>query len=303
MRTVTINYSNFWGTTDKLDAEYFYRMFPAVRDYYDVKMSGVPDFMLYSVYGYITDKAPQAKRILISCEGGGDHFKEGGKLAPGVYDPDFFHYGLTCWWNNEHPNHTYMPPPLINVNLYNGGVKAALVDRRQPSRKHIFCNFIYSNGNSMDRITFKNMLSHQHKGVHCPGPAETNVTPIRFTGYNKESYLIKQAYQSHCKFSIAFENCYSPGYTTEKLSDPLIARSVPIYHGNYPHVQALFNPDCFIHVDLFKSFEEAIEHVIYVDQHPVMYESLLDAPVFLGNSIPYFWDDQYYAEFWNKVFG
>lgn len=300
MKTIKIGYSNFWGTVEPLDGEYFYRMFPWLRGEYNIRTDKHPDYVFYSVYGYITNKAPLACRILISCEGGGDHLAEGGKLAPNEYDAQFFNYGLTCW-PNPSDNHLYLPPPLININLYNGGVENVLIKREKPVPvdMRMFCNFIYSNPYSQIRRQFKDRLS-RYKQVMCPGPVDTNTKPIKFTGYNKESYLEKQRYQAWCKFSIAFENCYSPGYTTEKLSDPLIARSVPIYSGN-PMVQHMFNADAFIDVDNFMSHEAAIEHIEEVDNDPNLYNAYLNAPPIKGREL--LWNGERYLAFFRKIFG
>jgi hypothetical protein len=69
--------------------------------------------------------------------------------------------------------------------------------------------------------------------------------------------VVKQAFQARCKFSIAMENSYFPGYNTEKITDPLVARSVPIYKGD-PRIAETFNPLAFINLSDFKSDEEAI---------------------------------------------
>ena len=43
------------------------------------------------------------------------------------------------------------------------------------------------------------------------------------------------------KFNIAFENRSLPGYTTEKIFEPMLARCLPIYWGN-PLINEEFNP-------------------------------------------------------------
>jgi alpha(1,3/1,4) fucosyltransferase len=48
------------------------------------------------------------------------------------------------------------------------------------------------------------------------------------------------------------ENSYFPGYSTEKLTDPFVARSVPIYKGD-PRVAEWFNPKAFINLADFHS--------------------------------------------------
>jgi alpha(1,3/1,4) fucosyltransferase len=301
MKSVTIGFSNFWGGSDSLImVDYFYRCFPFLRDHYDFKLSNNPDVMFYSVYGYIRNLAPESVRVLMSMENG-DPFFLGAKMAPEMYDTGFFHYGLTSAFDSPHPNHCYLFPPLVNLNLYNDGYRSLLRDGSPAPEKKFFCDFIYSNPYSQLRRDFCRQLG-KYKRVECPGPVDRNTT-VHFTGYNKETFLFKQAFQSECKFSIAFENTYySPGYTTEKLTDPLVARSVPIYSGN-PKVSELFNPKSFINVDSFTSWDKAIEYIEYVDEADDVYDAYLNEPPFVNNRVPDRICDDVYLNFFRRIFG
>lgn len=302
MKAVRIGFSNMWGGhDDDFTDEYFYKLFHFLRDEYRVQVVDNPDFMFYSVYGYIKKPAPYATRILISGECG-DHFKEGGKMSPTYTDPNFFHYGLTCAWDNTHPNHIFLPQPLIHLNLYNDGWRSLIRDGTPPPGKKYFCNFIYGNPYSPDRIEFCKKLM-EYKRVECAGPVLNNTNVLRgLPAYDGAGYRAKQHFQSQCKFSIAFENNYFPGYTSEKLSDPLVARSVPIYFGN-PKVDYIFNPSSFIDVRGFDNFEEAIDYVKEIDQDDERYEQMISAPPFPSNRIPDRFSDAAYLTFFRRVFG
>jgi alpha(1,3/1,4) fucosyltransferase len=95
----------------------------------------------------------------------------------------------------------------------------------------------------------------------------------------------KLEFQSHCKFTIAFENSSSPGYTTEKLLHAYITGTVPIYWGN-PEVTRDFNPASFINCHDFNNFEEVVERVKEVDQNDKLYDEILQEPAFRENAIP-----------------
>jgi hypothetical protein len=143
----------------------------------------------------------------------------------------------------------------------------------------------------------------KYKRIECPGPVANNSPALLgLPSYDKLGYNVKQAFQSHCKFSLAFENNYFPGYTTEKLSDPLVARSVPIYLGN-PKVREIFNPESYINVGGFDSWDDAIEYVASVDQDEHLYESYLNAPPFKNNEIPEKFSDSTYLAFFKRIFG
>jgi len=302
MKKISLGFSNFWGNSGGFTAEYFFRMFPFLKPFYNitVRQDDDVDFMLYSVYGYVQKQAPNAVRVLISGEAG-DHFEEGGKMAPGVYELGFYHYGLTCASKNPRKNHAYFPQPLLMLNLYNDGWKSLIRDDSPPPEKTRFCDFIYSNGNSMVRRYFCSLLKH-YRWVDCAGAVDRNCNDLVGTGYDGPGYLAKQAFQSKHKFSIAFENNYFPGYTTEKLSDPLVARSVPIYSGN-PDVDNLFNPEAFICVDNFDDHLSAIDYIRAVDNSDKLYNLHLNAPPFRNNKIPDQYSDEFYIDFMRGIFG
>lgn len=89
----------------------------------------------------------------------------------------------------------------------------------------------------------------------------------------------------HYKFNIAMENSMVDDYTTEKLVDALYAGTVPIYWGNRK-VGKQFNPEAFIDISDFDSFDSAIEYILRVDADEDLYNKYLEAvPVLENESI------------------
>lgn len=143
-------------------------------------------------------------------------------------------------------------------------------DKRSLLSRHTrFCNFVYSNGNSPERIHFMRLLS-QYKPVDCGGTVLNNMG---------ECVRDKIAFCSSYKFTIAFENYPAAGYTTEKLIDPLAALSLPIYWGA-PDVGKEVNPSRFVNAGDFLSPEALAEYIIRLDQDEELYLSYMDGPVF-----------------------
>src|SRR5438309_10477229 len=68
------------------------------------------------------------------------------------------------------------------------------------------------------------------------------------------------------KFNIAFENASLPGYTTEKIVEPMAARCLPIYWGN-PLIHREFNPKSFLNYVDFRDEAALIERIIELDQN------------------------------------
>jgi hypothetical protein len=299
MRTVGLAFANMWGHSSGFRSDYLLDCFPFLRGHYRFALTKSPELAFFSVYGYIEDRYDGATRIVYAGEPG-DHLAQGGKLAPGAYEQNFFQFGITCAVEQTSSNHCYMPAGFLHLNLYNHGVRTLIRKPQETAApKEFFCNFIYSNGNSRDRVEFFHKMSH-YKHVESCGHVERNNDALTHAAYSKEGYLLKQAFQARCKFSIAMENTYFPGYNTEKITDPFVARSVPIYKGD-PKIAETFNPPAFINLDDFKSDEEAIEFIEAVDQDDSLYQAYLDAPPFVGNAVPARFTDEYYLEFWRRI--
>jgi hypothetical protein len=130
-----------------------------------------------------------------------------------------------------------------------------------------FCNFVYSNPRAQRRVTFFKKLSAR-KNVDSGGGMCNNLGRV---------VTDKLAFLQHYKFTIAFENQSAPGYTTEKIFEPMVANSIPIYWGN-PFIAQEFNPQSIINVHDFGSDEEAIERILEIDADDELYKQYLQRP-------------------------
>ena len=75
------------------------------------------------------------------------------------------------------------------------------------------------------------------------------------------------------KLTVAFENSIDEDYVTEKLFDPLVAGSVPVYLGA-PNIDELAPGDhCFINALDFGSPRELAEHLRYLDSDEDAYQA------------------------------
>src|SRR5262249_46742765 len=176
------------------------------------------------------------------------------------------------------------------------GVQSMLLkdrgDEKILSRKQKFCAFIFRNGSVERRNQFFHRLS-KYRQVDSSG------TWLNNTGHtvgNKVEFL------KDYKFNIAFENFSAPGYTTEKILDPLLANCVPIYWGD-PMVAQDFNERCFVNVGKFESDEAAIQTIIELDRSDEMYRQYLAAPCFPGKAPPPYWELQRLRNFLQTAMG
>ena len=159
--------------------------------------------------------------------------------------------------------------------------KNTILPKEMATRR--FCNFLYGNDN-MDlegvvlRKRFFRLLS-KYKHIDSPGKVYNNMpNPISSSKNWQEE---KQKFLEGYKFTIAFENSNSDGYTTEKLPDPLVAHSIPIYFGN-PKVGLEYNKKAFIHVNDYKSLEDVVKKVIELDNDDDAYMAMLNEPPLLN---------------------
>lgn len=155
--------------------------------------------------------------------------------------------------------------------------------------KNGFCNFLVSNPRGAERNKFFKMLNRR-KAVDSGGRHFNNIGRIVS---NKLSFI------SDYKFTLAFENSSSPGYTTEKLVEPMLAHSLPIYWGN-PDVARDFNPRSFINISDFPSFEAAVDHILKVDSDEQLYLSYLREPWFNRNHAPEWFTPEHTSAALNK---
>jgi hypothetical protein len=123
-----------------------------------------------------------------------------------------------------------------------------------------FCNFVYSNSVKF-REGFFQALS-QYKTVDAPGRSMRNRPSLEEENNDADKWVKKRRFLSQYKFTISFENCSTIGYNTEKLTDPMLAGSIPIYWGN-PSIARHFNPQSFINAhDYLKVIHNPLTRIL-----------------------------------------
>jgi hypothetical protein len=173
--------------------------------------------------------APGAFQIAYLCE----------NIRP---EPDRYDWCFGTWSEEvvRHPRYTritwhgFDPASLVKTEEQ---VEAWLARPRQ------FCSFFYSNPVA-HRESFCRALS-RYKQVDCPGRSLRNMPPIDDGTAGPDKWTRKREFLAQYRFTIAFENTRAPGYRTEKILDPMLAGSIPIYWGD-PRIAAEFNPRSFI---------------------------------------------------------
>ena len=166
---------------------------------------------------------------------------------------------------------------------------ASRLNRLQPISRHIkpywfipekFCCMIVSNGNVAARTKIFQLMS-QYKRVDSAGRYMNNMNIELYDDYTSEEFI---KFIAQYKFMICFENTIEGTYITEKLINPLLAGTIPIYYGtNY--CQQVFNKDAYLHLEdeSERSYKALIERIKELDDDDTQYLHMVNRPVFNPN--------------------
>lgn len=148
-----------------------------------------------------------------------------------------------------------------------------------------FCFFAYSNcdDKKFDGVAFRkkfyNTIQYlSNNRVDNYGKCYGGNTNGHYT--NNDQFL--QSY----KFVIAIENQFLTGYITEKLLNPILAGSVPIYMGA-PDVCNYINPKRFINIRNFIDMEHCIKYVLSIENDIERYKKILEEPIWVNPNMQY----------------
>ncbi|ETK80854.1 hypothetical protein L915_13563 [Phytophthora nicotianae] len=149
-----------------------------------------------------------------------------------------------------------------------------------PSERR-FCAYLYARCDRPHREYMFDLLNAVEPvdalGI-CAGssrPPDKSYKASRYAKwFNDEAVTSYKNY----KFVVAFENSAEPGYVTEKLVNPLLAGSIPIYLGNSTTASQLFNPGSYIDCGHFEKLEDCAAFVLEVHKSPRLYDQMRREP-------------------------
>lgn len=197
-----------------------------------------------------------------------------------------------------------LPPFLFFKNfVFEPQNNITTIDQAQSllSEKKKFCNFLYSNANAHPiRDQIFHHISKQYKKVDSLGK-HLNNTGVKGTGYVghiRDCVTLKQPY----KFSIACENAYYKGYTTEKILTSLQAHTIPIYFGN-PLIGCDINPKSFINYHDFNNLEDMLDFIKKVDESDELWCKMIVEPWQTPEIMKHAKErEKKYYNFWTNLF-
>jgi hypothetical protein len=162
-----------------------------------------------------------------------------------------------------------------------------LADRPQISAEELrnktkFCNFIYSN--SRLAHPFREQFFHALNRVipvASAGRILRNDNSLSGNDTTTDWGAEKRKFVEEFRFTIAIENSEQPGYCTEKISDALLAHTIPIYWGD-PRITEEFNSKAFLHLRDYADKDEATAYIQNLNLDLDRQLTMLNLPVFAG---------------------
>ena len=276
---IRLDFCDFWPGFPKTN-NFFYHL---LRERFDVEICDSPDFLIFADPGQHLHRVHNCVKIYVAQE---------------VFKPDFrcYDYAFTCH-DLEDSRNLRMPYYVMtrdDKDLIRGEENLAEI----MARKTRFCSFVVTNAKKRKthkRIEFFHRLC-QYKQVDSGGLALNNIGRVI-----PRELKYKLDFIRPCKFNIAFENNSVPGYTTEKIVDAMMARTVPIYWGN-PRIAEEFNPKSFLNYHDFPNEVALIEKIIELDQDDAKYLEYLRQPYFHNNQPNEFYSHKRLLDQFEKIF-
>jgi hypothetical protein len=204
-----------------------------VTDHFDIVESQTPDVIVFGPYGQdIPNRGPYL-RVAYLCE----------NYRPLLQNCDFCFGAQDAPWLDSRRYfriHWHGLNPQALIKPAGRDIEALAAEK-----SHL-CNFIYSN-----RVPYREKLYDRlsrHIFIHSPGGSRNNCSVSSLSArHSSLSWSTKRDYLRHFKYTLALESYWSPGYRTEKLTDPMLADSIPIYVGDQLASQT-FNPKSFLEI-------------------------------------------------------
>lgn len=248
---VKIFFSDFWEGFNNTD-NFIFNNLKRIRE--DIVFDSNPDFLFYSSQGSKYTSFKNCVRVYYTGENDVPNFNNC-DYAMSFHPIDFG------------DRHLRFPLYLLYDNCFEQIRREKNVSLELANRK--FCNFVYSNSKLAD--PFREYFFHElskYKKIDSGGRLLNNVGTL---------VADKKSFIQNYKFTIAFENSSVKGYTTEKIIEPMVMNSMPIYWGN-PQVNLDFNEDSFIWIKEKSKIKEMIDYIVFLDENADEYLNKLSLP-------------------------
>ena len=283
--------------------EIFRQQFPYVLSEYDLEISDSAEVIFYSVFDPFNERFWPDRRLwlrVMPVLPAGNYvrvFISGENVEPDMNHCDF---AISFSTIVEHPNHLHLPLWVYDLRRW-GYTPESLVKPDDSdweyvaSTKNNFCNFIYSHP-----VSFRNAIfaaCNKYKHVVAAGRCENNMDGWLLPNDDLGKINFLRPY----KFTLAIENSIWPGYLTEKLVEPMLVNSIPIYVGD-PLAPQTFNRESYIDYSSFDSIKHMVDFVREIDNDKSLYLKMLSVPFYRDNRVPGYAKESVIKAFFDSIF-
>jgi len=257
-------FTSFWGKFDIYDNVFTY----ALSQKYNIEVT--PDSPDLVISNDFRERYQNAKMIYFS----GEPF-----FDLGVHD-----YALTSFYVDDSRFYRVPLYLLYAYEYYKCGFTSSYeeilysklkIDSSILNYKPKFCAYVARGPGKSDcqRSSFFEIMS-MYKQVDALGEHYNNGPMIGGESGSIVGSINKCETLKYYKFSMAFENSLEYngkiGYTTEKIYEPMMALSIPIYWGN-AKIAEDFNVKSFLNWNDYGSNEKLAERVVEIDNDDDLY--------------------------------
>jgi len=182
----------------------------------------------------------------------------------------------------KHPYNIYLPQ--VFTSLWERRDNYKQIEIKDKSK---FCAYMYSYDLKYRVDMFKLISSYKKVdalGKSCNPNIKNRNQTSRVINNEKETYndIAVKLYQNY-KFVLALENGVEIGYVTEKILNPILAGSIPIYQGP-SDIFNIFNKKRMIYIPDFKKEKDLIEHIRKIDNDDNLYRQIIEENIFVDDS-------------------
>lgn len=250
-KKIKINYIDFWPGFDKND-NFFQRI---LDKYYEVEISDKPDYLFCSVFGRKHFNYQDCVKI----------FYTGENIVP---DFNVYDYAMGFHYIDFEDRYLRVPHYILYDKAIPLALKKHTYDDEYYLSKKKFCNYVISNPDAAWQRDSMIDALNEYSTVDSGGRYRNNVGgPV----------ADKIAFSKQYRFTLAFENSQTAGYTTEKIFEAYAADTIPIYWGSQ-RIENEFNPDSFVNVMAYSSIDEAAKAVQEIYEDDSKYLAMIKAP-------------------------
>jgi hypothetical protein len=207
------------------------------------------------------------------------------------YNHNISNYDLVLYCSNEEKNSKTVDLPLFAYYIHGNNLLDKLVNKRSIVRvPPKFCCFIVSNGASQIRNCMFEILN-SYKKVDSYGLYKNNMGYRLPFGYWTEEY---RNILGQYKFIICFENTKIGTYSTEKIVNPYLSGTIPIYWSSH-QVHNVFNKGSmlFLENETNDGFQNLVNNIVELDNSDDKYLEFINRPVFKNMD---YWNQNYSIE-------